>query len=127
LAWTKMFLMNNALTVKKDHQHALGVQSDLLHFLRAWRASDFPLTGLLFGFQVVTVNPGLICYDPWREDLVISDFIQKFLGDKHMRWYWSLLRNWGTNFADICHMFKSDIRYHWHVSHERPNLQEPRK
>jgi hypothetical protein len=29
LAWRNKFLMNDALTVKKDHQHALGVQLKL--------------------------------------------------------------------------------------------------
>jgi hypothetical protein len=68
--------MNNALTVKKDHQHALDVQPDLLRFLRAQGGWGFPLRGLLFGFWVMTVNPGFMSsYDPQEEVLVISNFI----------------------------------------------------
>jgi hypothetical protein len=85
LAWRNKFLMNNAVTVKRDHQHDPDAWPDLPHFLLAWRGQAFPLRGLLFGFWVTTVNSGFIfCCDPQEEVLVISDFIQQFLADKHM-------------------------------------------
>jgi len=41
--------------------------------------TEFPLRGQLYGFWVLTVNPGFIlCYDLERE--VVSDFILQFLG-----------------------------------------------
>jgi hypothetical protein len=61
----EQFLMNNAITVKKDHQQAFDVLPDLPYFLWAWKRLAFPLRRLLFGFWVITVNPGFFsCYDP---------------------------------------------------------------
>jgi hypothetical protein len=75
--------MNNALTVKKDHQHALDVSPDLPCFFQVWRGPAFPLRKQLFGFRVVIVNPGSVsCYDPGEEAVVVSDFIKQFLAHK---------------------------------------------
>jgi hypothetical protein len=65
LAWKNRVLMNIALAVKDDHQHALDIQPHLHRFLWALRGWAFPLIELLFGFWVITVNPGFVsCYDP---------------------------------------------------------------
>jgi hypothetical protein len=54
--------MIKALALKRDHQHALDDQHNLRHFLWAWRGWAFPLRGLVFGFWVLTVNPGFVSY-----------------------------------------------------------------
>jgi hypothetical protein len=65
--------MNNALTIKKGHQHALDVWPDLPCSLCTWR-------GLMFGLWVLTVNQDFIsCCDTGEEVTVVSDFVQQFL------------------------------------------------
>jgi len=51
------FLMNSALTVKKIINVLLVY--DLTYFLKMWTRAS-PLIGLLFGFWVIKVKPGLI-------------------------------------------------------------------
>jgi hypothetical protein len=60
LAWGNKFVINYALTVKKDHQHALNVCPDLPSFLHMWTGWAFVLRGLLFSSYIVTVNPGFV-------------------------------------------------------------------
>jgi hypothetical protein len=118
LAWRQTFLMKSAFIVKKDHQHALDIRLDLPHFLQTWRGWAFALRGLLFGFWIVTVNPGFYLRE---EVLVISDLIQQFMANtRHC--FCSSVSNRGTNFTDIHDMYKSSIRICWHVPYERRNL-----
>jgi hypothetical protein len=59
-AWRNNFPMNNAITVKQGDLHALYFPPDLPRFIWVWRARAFPLTGLLFGFLIVTVNADIV-------------------------------------------------------------------
>lgn len=46
-----------------------------------------PPKWLLYCFCAIPINPGFIsCYNPWEEDLFVSDFIKQFLAHKHMLW-----------------------------------------
>jgi hypothetical protein len=78
------FLMMNALTVKINHQHILDIWPALPHFLWSWSGQPFPLRGHVFGFWVITLNPGFVsCYDP-LEEFCFHFWLHQFLADKHM-------------------------------------------
>jgi hypothetical protein len=50
-----------------------------LTFFRLRRGQSVPVTGLLFGFWVITVTPDFFsCYGPQEEIMVVADFIQQF-------------------------------------------------
>lgn len=82
LVRTNKFLMKHVLMVEKDHQHALDCWHNFLCFVLMQRVWISPLTELMFGFCIVTVNTGFIFfYDP--QDEVLVDFIQQFLAHRH--------------------------------------------
>lgn len=83
----------------------------------------FWLRELLLGWQVITVNPGILfCYNSQEEVLVISDFMQWFSPiNSHCCCFCLSVINKGTNFVDICCLLQF-FMIHWHVPSESPNL-----
>jgi hypothetical protein len=57
LAWRNKFLMNDALTVKKDHQHALGVQLKLALLSLAVESMGFSTEKSAIWFLVCNSKP----------------------------------------------------------------------
>jgi hypothetical protein len=86
----------------------------------AWRRWAFQQRGLLFGFWVITVNPGLVSLERkfWSFVTVSNSSWQT----DTCHCYCSLMSNPGTNFAEIHYMFNSSIIINWHVPYKRPNL-----
>jgi hypothetical protein len=68
---------------------------------------------LLFGFWVVSVNPGFIsCYDPREEVLFFLTSSNSFWQTNTLRLFCLLVSHQGPNSMEILRMFKSSIRIH---------------
>jgi hypothetical protein len=68
LAGKNKLLMKNKLAVKEISNMLLIFY--LPHFLQTWRRWAFPVTGILFGFWIITVNSGYFSCIPtnWLEN-----------------------------------------------------------
>jgi hypothetical protein len=79
LAWRNKFLVDSALTLKKDYHHAV-VLSDLPCFLLGMESIGFSTVWFL-GHNS---KPGFcLLFDPLEEVLVVCDFTQQFLAGRH--------------------------------------------